>query len=71
LHLTRAAEALEEALKRALESLRWSEARLAAILPPLRACERELHLTTAALESPLPRFEARAFTEVIPLEKQM
>jgi len=52
LHLTRAAEALEEALKRALESLRWSEAQLAAILPPLRACERELHLTTDALNCP-------------------
>ena len=52
LHLIRAAEALAEALKRALESLRWSEAQLAAILPPLRACERELHLTAAALNCP-------------------
>jgi hypothetical protein len=49
LHLTRAGEALAEALKQALVSLRWSEDRLDSILPPLRACERELHWTTAAL----------------------
>jgi len=49
LHLSRAGEALAEALKRSMESLRWNEDQLAAILPPLRACERELHSTTAAL----------------------
>jgi hypothetical protein len=51
LHLTRAGVALSEALERSLESLRWNEDQLAAILPPLRACERELHCC-AALSCP-------------------
>ena len=58
LHLTRAGDALAEALKRALDSLRWDRNRLESILPPLRACEHELHATSAALTFPLPRFDA-------------
>jgi len=59
LHLSRAGDALQEALRRALESLRWNKDRLKSILPPLRACERELHRTTAAL----PGFQKVSFDQ--------